>query len=154
VVNASKTYPNRKLGAVILGCTHYPFFEKEIRDHFIYLKHLNEKYNQIIPGSIVLVDPAEALAVELYSHLKQRNLWCNNCSNQDSAFYISVPNPLLVDNQIDENGEFPFTYKYARFINKGFEFVKRVPFSPQWIKAEVLKRIQNKMPDINKMIFN
>lgn len=154
VVNISKTYPNHKLGAVILGCTHYPFFEKETRDHFIYLKHLNEKYNQIIPGSIVLVDPAEALAVELYSHLKQHNLWCNNCSNQDSAFYISVPNPLLADNQIDENGEFPFTYKYGRFINKGFEFVKRVPFSRQWIKAEVLKRIQNKMPEIYKMIFN
>jgi len=154
VVNASKTYPDRKLGAVILGCTHYPFFEKEIRDHFIYLKHLNEKYNQIIPGNIVLVDPAEALAVELYSHLKQHNLWCDNCSNKDSAFYISVPNPLLANNQIDENGEFPFTYKYGRFINKGFEFVKRVPFSRQWIKPEVLKRIQSKMPEIYKMIFN
>jgi len=154
VVNISKTYPNRKLGAVILGCTHYPFFEKEIKEHFIYLKHLNEKYDQMIPGSIVLVDPAEALAVELYNHLEQNKLLCASCSNKDSAFYISVPNPLLADNQVDENGDFPFSYKYGRFINKGFEFVKRVPFSRQWIKEEVLNRIQSKMPDIYKMVFH
>jgi glutamate racemase len=154
VVNISKTYPNRELGAVILGCTHYPFFEKQIRDHFIYLKHLNEKYDKIIPGSIILVDPAEALAVELYNHLKQNKLLCANCSNKDSGFYISVPNPLLAENQVDENGEFPFTYKYGRFINKGFEFVKRVPFSRQWIKEEVLNRIKSKMPDVYKIVFH
>jgi glutamate racemase len=153
VVNISKTYPGGKLGAVILGCTHYPFFEKEIRDHFIYLKHLNEKYDKIIPGSIVLVDPAEALAVELYNHLKQGKLLCANCINKDSRFFISVPNPLLEENQVDENGEFPFTYKYGRSINQGLEFVKRVPFSRQWINQEVLNRIQSKMPDIYKLVF-
>ena len=153
VINISKTYPDRKLDAVILGCTHYPFFEEQIRDHFIYLKHLNEKYNQIIPGSIVLVDPAEALAVELYNHLKQNELLCAKCSNKGSGFYISVPNPLLVENQIEENGEFPFTYKYGRSINKGFEFVKRVPCSRQWINEEVINRIQSKMPDIYKIVF-
>lgn len=154
VINISKTYPDRKLGAVILGCTHYPFFEKEIRDHFIYLKHLNEKYDQIIPENAVLVDPAEALAVELYNHLKQNKLLCANCSNKDSGFYISVPNPFLADNQVDDIGEFPFTYKYGRSINKGLEFVKRVPFSRQWIKEEVLNRIQSKMPDVYKIIFH
>jgi glutamate racemase len=154
VVNISKTYPDRKLGAVILGCTHYPFFEKQIRDHFLYLKHLNEKYDKIIPESVVLVDPAEALAVELYNYLKQNKLLCANCSNNDSGFYISVPNPLLVENQLDENGEFPFTYKYGRFINKGLEFVKRVPFSRQWINEDVINRIKNKMPDVYKIIFH
>lgn len=154
MVNISKTYPDRKLGAVILGCTHYPFFEKQIRDHFIYLKHLNEKYDKIIPERVVLVDPAEALAVELYNHLKLNKLLCASCSNKDSGFYISVPNPLLVDNQVDENGEFPFPYKYGRFINTGYEFVKRVPFSRQWIKEEGLNRIQSKMPDIYKIVFH
>jgi len=153
VVNTAKTYPGGKLGAVILGCTHYPFFEKEISDHFIYLKHLNEKYDRIIPANIILVDPAEALAVELYNHLEQDKLFCANCNNKDSRFYISVPNLLLAENQVDENGEFPFTYKYGRSINQGFEFVKRVPFSRQWINQEVLNRIQSKMPDIYKLIF-
>ncbi|UCH95310.1 MAG: aspartate/glutamate racemase family protein [Candidatus Aminicenantes bacterium] len=154
VVNISKTYPDQKLGAVILGCTHYPFFEKEIRDHFTYLKHLDKKYDKIIPDRIILVDPAESLAVELYNHLKQNRLLCSNCSNEDSAFYISVPNPLLVENQVDEDGEFPFSYKYGRFINKGLEFVKRVPFSRQWIKEEVLNRIKDKMPEVYKMVFH
>lgn len=152
VVKLAKTYPDRKLGAVILGCTHYPFFEKEIADHFLYLKHLDKKYDKIIPGKVVLVDPAEALAVELYEHLKQKGIFCPGCNNIDSAFFISVANPLLAANRIEENNEFPFSYKYGRSINQGLQFVKRVPFSGQWIKEEVLNRIRIKMPDIHRMI--
>jgi len=153
VVEMANRYPNRRLDCVILGCTHYPFFEKEIRDHFIYLKHLNDTYDRIIPENLTLVDPAFSLAIELYEYLSQNHL-IGSGSKKNSEFYISVPNPHLAENQINEAGEFPYSYKYGRSINTGHHFVKRVPFSTKWIKKDVLMRIKTKMPDIYKMIFN
>jgi hypothetical protein len=140
------------LESVILGCTHYPFFEEEIREHFTYLKNLDDKYNKIISEHLTLIDPALSLAVELYRYLTQNHLMGGK-RNENSQFYISVPNPLLEENQINESGEFPYAYKYGRSINTGRQFVKRVPFSDKWIKADVLKRIKDKMPGIYKMIF-
>jgi hypothetical protein len=152
VVTMLNQYPDRRLESVILGCTHYPFFEKEIREHFTYLKQLNEKYNGIIPETMTLIDPAFSLAVALYRYLTQ-NQMVGSKGNENSRFYISVPNPLLEENQINENGEFPYAYKYGRSINTGRQFVKRVPFSDRWIKEDVLRRIKSKMPGIYKMIF-
>ena len=153
VVKMTKKYPHRKLESVILGCTHYPFFKKEIRDHFIYLKHLNAAYDRIIPENITLVDPAFSLAIELYEYLSQNHLIAST-GKKSSQFYISVPNPHLTENQVNEAGEFPYSYKYGRSINTGLQFVKRVPFSTKWIKKDVLIRIKTKMPDIYKMIFS
>jgi hypothetical protein len=153
VVKMANKYPNRRLESIILGCTHYPFFEKEIMDHFIYLKHLNDTYDRIISENLTLIDPALSLAIELYEYLSQNHL-IGSGGNQKSEFYISVPNPLLAENRMNEAGEFPFSYKYGRSINSGFRFVKRVPFSSKWIKEEVLKRIKAKMPNIYKMIFS
>lgn len=146
-------YPDRRLESVILGCTHYPFFEKEIREHFTYLKNLDGKYDKIISEHLTLIDPALSLAVELYRYLARNHLM-GSSANQNSRFYISVPNPLLAGNQINESGDFPYAYKYGRAINTGRQFVKRVPFSPKWIKADVLRRIKDKMPGIYQMIFN
>lgn len=154
VVKALREYPKRKLGTVILGCTHYPFFEKEIAEHFEYLKQLNEEYRQIIPGKITLIDPAASLARELYDCLSRNDLAADESEDKkESSFYISIPNLLLTENRLDKNGEFPYAYKYGRFINSGRQFVKIVPFSAQWIKAEVLNRIKNKMPEIYRMII-
>lgn len=153
VVKMANKYPNRRLESVILGCTHYPFFEKEIMDHFIYLKHLNDTYDRIIPENLTLIDPALSLAIELYEYLSQNHL-IGSGGNKKSEFYISVPNPYLAENQVNEAGEFPFSYKYGRSINSGFQFVKRVSFSSKWIKEDVLKRIEAKMPNIYKMIFS
>lgn len=152
VAKALQEYPRRTLDAVILGCTHYPFFEEEIMDHFRYLKGLDPKYSAIIPENLKLVDPALSEALELYEHLKGQELFGSG-SNEDSDFYISVPNPLLPQNQIDERGEFPIDYKYGREINQSLLFVKRVPFSDRWMGEDALERIRKKMPKIYGISF-
>ncbi|MBA7525712.1 hypothetical protein ES705_17865 [subsurface metagenome] len=73
--------------------------------------------------------------------------------NENSKFYISVPNPLLPENQIDEKNEFPYSYKYGRSVNKSLQFVKIVPFSNQWIDEEIRFRIKNSMPYTYEIIF-
>ena len=137
--------PEGSLDAVILGCTHYPYVEYDIKDHLDYLMNLDEKYNRIIPEDIFFIDPARSLAIELYLDLNQTNLLAEN-QNRKSKFFISVPNPHLDENQIDEDGEFPYSWKYGREINSDLLFVKRVPFSEEWIDREVLDRIQEDLP--------
>jgi glutamate racemase len=154
VDTAVKTHPDRQIGAAILGCTHYPFYEKEIKAHFDYLKTVNENYNRIIPNTLTLIDPSRSLAKELYQYLANKELLRpESKDSKPNGFYISVPNPLLKTNRTGENGEFLYSYKYGRQINSGLEFVKRVPFSPRWIKQEVLDRIRDKMPKIYDMFM-
>lgn len=152
VVKTAKEYPGRVVEAVILGCTHYPYYTKEIRDHLMYLRGLDKKYGKMIPGDIRLIDPSHSVAIELYRSLVSHNLLA--ADKKKSKFFISVPNPLLEENQIDKNGKFLYAYKYGRSINRSLEYVKRVPFSPGWIHVDVLSRIKSKMPEIFKIMFN
>ncbi|MCK4344902.1 MAG: aspartate/glutamate racemase family protein [Bacteroidales bacterium] len=152
VIKILQNYPERNINPVILGCTHYPFFNKEIRDHFMYLKNLDNKYGKIIPEDILLIDPAQSLAIELYRYLVMNSLFGSD-KNENSKFYISVPNPLLPENQIDEKNEFPYSYKYGRSVNKSLQFVKIVPFSNQWIDEEIRFRIKNSIPYTYEIIF-
>jgi glutamate racemase len=152
VVKTAKRYPGRIVDAVILGCTHYPYYSKEIRDHLMYLRGLDKKYSKMIPGDIRLIDPSHAVAIELYRFLASLDLLAVN--RKRSRFFISVPNPLLEENQIDKSGKFLYIYKYGRSINRSLEYVKRVPFSPKWINVDVFSRIKSKMPEIFKIMFN
>jgi len=138
-------YPNQILDAVILGCTHYPYVETEIKEHFLFLKQYDEKYNRIIPENIALIDPAKSLATELYKELTRTNLWGKD-HYSNSRFFISVPNKLLQENQIDENGEFPYAWKYGRDFNTQKQYVKHVPFSEKWIDESIRMRIKESIP--------
>ena len=143
----------RVLDPVILGCTHYPFFEKEIRKHFMYLRQLDSKYEKIIPANITFIDPAQSLAIELYDYLKHQKMWGSN-DNESSSFYISVPNPLLDENIIDENGNFPYSYKYGRSINESCQYVKILHFSDRWIDDDIRLRILKNLPYTYNIIYN
>ncbi len=144
VKNTSINYPDRSIDIAILGCTHYPYEETEIRNHFRYLKKYPE-FKNIIPDSIIFIDPSKSLATTLYTNLVSNNLLGNN-SMSESEFYISVPNTLLKENIIDENMEFSYNWKYGRNLNSGLRYVKIVPFSDEWIDAEIRERIKVSLP--------
>jgi len=143
--------PDRKLAGVILGCTHYPYFTGEIRNHFRFLRRLREEYARLIPEDIALIDPARSTARELYLHLAGKEL-LRTAGRSGCEFYTSVPNPLLPENRIDEKGSFLYAWKYGREVDQGVEFVKRVPFTRQWIKPATLQRIKEKMPLVHAMM--
>ncbi len=152
VVKTVEENPNKVLNSIILGCTHYPFFVNEIRNHLMFLKQLEEKYNKIIPGDISFTDPAHSLANDLYNCLAKNNLWGAD-NNINSEFFISVPNPHLASNKIDTNGEFPYAYKYGRDINSSNQFVKIVPFSDKWINKSIKARIKQNISTTFKVIY-
>jgi hypothetical protein len=140
------------LDAVILGCTHYPFYKEEIKAHLMYLRGLNSRFERLISPKIVIVDPSDELTGELYRYLLEKRL-LNVNGKSTHCFFISVPNPDLESNVVNSDGAFPYSYKYGRSINTGLVFVKHVPFATQWLGEDVVTRIRLKMPGIHRLIF-
>ncbi len=152
LMKALDEFPDRKLSRVILGCTHYPYFGEQIKEHFLYLKGLNETYDAMVDENIRFVDPSKSLASELYLYLAEKDLWGTD-ENTNSRFFISVPNQLLDENVIDEEGEFPYDYKYGRNKNSSLQYVKIVPFSEEWINGSIRDRMKLNIPYTYRMIW-
>ncbi|MRR23487.1 hypothetical protein EG830_10980, partial [bacterium] len=66
------------LNSVILACTHYPFFEDTFRNEFNRLRNYRENgiylYRDLIAEDLLIVNPAEVVAGQLYDHLIANNL--------------------------------------------------------------------------------
>ncbi|MGC1631027.1 MAG: hypothetical protein WA749_02840 [Gelidibacter sp.] len=144
------------LKAIVLGCTHYPYLTKEIKEvldelynykkdgTYIYRDHMVEK--------VAIVDPAVNVAEELYVYMKEKNLFNPEGNIRDSEFFISVPNSTNANVKLDDNGRFPYSYKYGRTEGNIQEYVKMVPFSKNNISEETLDRFKNSIPQTYKLI--
>ncbi|MFW6123980.1 MAG: glutamate racemase [Acidobacteriota bacterium] len=141
------------LYSVILGCTHYALFKQEFKNHFLYLRSIDKKYKELIPEDLKIIDPAKAEAMSLYMHLREKNLFGQN-ENQESQFFLSFPNPYLETNQINSRGEFPIDYKYGRFINQSFLYVKRIPLTQEMLSKELILKLKNNLPYLHKILSN
>jgi glutamate racemase len=139
--------------SVILGCTHYALFKQEFKNHFHYLRSIDEKYKEIIHKDLTIIDPAEAEAESLYLYLREKDLFGQN-KNQESQFFLSLPNPCLKVNQINSRGEFPLEYKYSRLINQSCLYVKRIPLVPEMLSKDLAASLKRNLPDVYGLIFN
>lgn len=145
----------RPLKAIILGCTHYPFyievFRKKLEDLYNYQEDDEYIYRIFMAEHIELVDPAINTANELYKYLVESDLF-NGSSLYESEFYISVPNKLNSSIQINSLGKFTYEYKYGRELGLVQEYVKRIPFSRNSIASETIFRISVKIPAVYELI--
>lgn len=144
------------LKALLLGCTHYPYLTSEIRDVLRELHDYKEdgqyRYRHLMHEDIHLIDPAENVAHELHTFLRDHNLFNPSGSMEQSEFYISVPNtdnPAVI---VDEQGRFTYDYKYGRNAGEIQEYVKVVPFSSDNIPAEIVERLELTIPETFKLI--
>ena len=149
--------PNpQPLKAIVLGCTHYPYLIKEINEVldelYNYKKDIKYIYRDYMVEKIAIVDPAVNVAEELYVYLKEKNLFNPSGNITSSEFFISVPNSMNKNVKIDDNGRFPYDYKYGRTEGEIQEYVKMVPFSKNNISDETLNRFKNSIPETYKLI--
>ena len=144
-----------KLRAIILGCTHYPFytkiFEEKLGELYNYREENEYIYRSFMAEQIVLVDPAQNTAKELYDYLEECNLFNDDGLNM-SEFYISVPNVQNNQIRLDSSGNFTYEYKYGRDAGDIQEYIKRVPFSKKTISPEVTQRLAEKVPLVFELI--
>jgi len=146
-----------KLKSIILGCTHYPYLTKEITAILDELYNYKDKngtylYRDFMQEKITLVDPAVDTAKELYDYLNQEKIFNANGNINDSEFYISVANKDNKKNIINEEGRFPYEYKYGRNADEIQEYVKVVPFSRKNISDDTLDRFKNQIPYLYQLI--
>lgn len=144
------------LKAIVLGCTHYPYLTKEINEVldelYNYKKDGTYIYRDFMVENIAIVDPAVNVAEELYVYMKEKNLFNPSGNINDSEFFISVPNTTNPNVKLDDNGRFPYDYKYGRNEGEIQEYVKMVPFSKNNISEETLDRFKSSIPNTYKLI--
>jgi len=144
-----------KLRAIILGCTHFPYNQEELRAKLRELYDYQEDgqyvYRPYMAEEIALVDPAINTAKELFEHLDRESL-LNRSDMRHSEFYMSVPNTLNPNIQLEAPGVFSYDYKYARNAGELQEYVKRVPFSRETVPADVLDRLAEKVPNVYQLM--
>jgi glutamate racemase len=144
------------LKALILGCTHYPYLIKEIRqilnELYDYRHDGQYPYREVMSPEIEIVDPAKNVARELYSFLKKHELLNSAGDMLASEFYISVPNRTNPNVVTDSAGRFTYEYKYGRAAGQLQEYVKVVPFSSRTISRETFDRLKETVPATYEII--
>ena len=150
------------LSAVILGCTHFPFYVDSIRASFERLRDFTgengtKPYKAYIAENITFIDPAVLTAEQLFESLRERKLLLADVSASVipvDEFYISVPNTGLGSIETTGSGAFTYEYKYSR--STGWfdgEYVKRVPMSGANLTAHIQKSIAGTMPEVWKRLI-
>jgi glutamate racemase len=144
-----------KLKAIILGCTHYPFYQQVFKQKLERLYHYQENgefiYQPLLEDEIAWIDPSQNTAIELYEHLKLSD----QVNHQDlprSEFYISIPNDANPDIRTDSSRNFTYEYKYGRNVGEIQEYVKRVPFNSTNLSPEISSRLSSDVPSTFQLI--
>jgi len=78
-----KSLKREKIEALILGCTHYPFLKKIIRE--------------VVGRKVVLIDTAEEVARKLKEKLTQMDLLAEEKPKQEDKFYASDVSETFVE---------------------------------------------------------
>ena len=149
--------PNAKpLRAVVLGCTHFPFYAERIRSELARLYDYREDgrliYRDCMARQVEIVDPAFWTAKELYhvlasdSSLHGRAL--QKASGPRIKFYISIPRRDHPDVKLNPQGWFTYEYKYGRDESAVGLDVQYVPLRGAIVGSEVLNRLSRRVPTV------
>jgi glutamate racemase len=154
--NMRKTPNAMPLKTLILGCTHYPYMtdaiNKVLKELYTYQKDGVFRYKHLLTQNVNLIDPSINTAQELYDFMQKERLFNAKGSMQNSEFYISVPNVLNKNVQLDANKNFTYDYKYGRNEGQNEEFIINTPFSESNISKEVYERLKLQIPAVYGLI--
>ena len=142
--------------AIILGCTHYPFYLETLQKTLMELKDYREDgrypYRDLIADDVLFIDPAVYTAIECYTTLRADGNLAYRITPTRVEAYISVPSSLLPDEYLTQDGMLTYQYKYGRKTGSEDQSTKQVPFSLQNLDANNLKRIEELVPNSYALI--
>ena len=145
-----QTEKGTPLRAIILGCTHYPFFQETLKQKLDELKDYREDgrypYRDLIADDVIFIDPAVYTAVECYNTLRSDGNLAYRITPTRVDAYISVPSNLLPDDCLTRDGLLTYQYKYGRQTGSEDQTTKQVPFSLQNLDKNNLERIEALLP--------
>ena len=136
--------------AIILGCTHYPFYLETLNETLAELKEYREDgrypYRDLIADEITFIDPAVYTAIACYETLRKDGNLAYRITPTRVEAYISVPSNLLEDSLMTSDGHLTYEYKYGRKPGTEDQSTKQVPFSRSNLDTNNLQRIQELVP--------
>ena len=142
--------------AIILGCTHYPFYLETLNEVLAELKEYREDgrypYRDLIADEITFIDPAVYTAIECYETLRKDGNLAYRITPTKVDAYISVPSSLLEDSCLTPEGLLTYEYKYGRKTGTEDLSTKQVPFSLSNLDQNNLKRIEELLPSTYALI--
>lgn len=144
------------IDTVVLGCTHFPLIQTEIRAAFQQLRDFQEDgqypYHSLIAEEIRLVNPAELTAKELFRSLARSRLRMTNQEHSTLAsdqFYISVPDPKWPHIRLTPEGALDRDYKYSRETEQlTVEDTRVVPMTTNLLPESSLNLIRTRLPEV------
>jgi hypothetical protein len=158
VENHRRSGSTEPITTVILGCTHFPFYQDAIEASFDELREFRSvegdfPFQGLIADDVVFIDPAVLTAVQLYEALAGRRLLLDGGGGvpvTDDEFYISVPNADCPGVELRPDGRsFTYDFKYGRTPGElDVEYVKRVPMNSENLGASVMESIRTSMPAV------
>ena len=145
-----KSGKSTPIRAIILGCTHYPFYQETLQQSLDELRDYREDgrypYRDLIADSVFFIDPAVYTAIECYQTLRADGNLAYRITPTRVDAYISVPSNLLPDEYLTKDGMLTYQYKYGRETGSEEQSTKQVPFSIQNVDENNLERIKERLP--------
>ncbi len=139
-----------KIGTIILGCTHYPYFADTLNKCLNELRGYSENgkfpFREILADKVSLIDPAKNVAIEAYKYLKDNGLVNEKGSVNSVEPYITVPAKSLSTGKLDKLGNFKYEFKYGRSTGTEDQTFDCVLFSKKNINSDNLARIKSRLP--------
>ena len=144
------------VGAVVLGCTHFPLARQEIAAAFERLRTLEKDgarpFEHLIEPRLEFVNPAELTAKELFRTLASARLRLKpgeSCRLDHDEFFFSVANPACKDARLAADGTLDKGYKYSRATGKlDLEDTINVPMRAENLPAASLNLVRTKLPEV------
>ncbi len=145
------------IATVVLGCTHFPIVEREIADAFARLREYRapdgtQPYRALIAEQVIMANPAEFTAKELFRELARHRLRAGKGSTNPpvvAAAYVSVPNPRFPGAKLADDGSLDGEYKYSRSAGRpAAEDTWIVPFAEAQSSLSSLRGLSAALPKV------
>ena len=154
------SYEPKPLRSIILGCTHFPFYQDTFRQRLLQLYNFQENgkyiYREIMAKKVELIDPAYFTARELYQSLaddaKFRDSQSGSNETSRGKFYISMPYRNFDGVKLNESGGFTYDYKYNRKVGHPDGDYRCVPLIPSVLSSDASERLESRVPAVWKLL--
>jgi glutamate racemase len=144
----------RPLRAIVLGCTHFPYFADAFRDELQRLYEYSEEgqyvYRMLLAPKVELIDPGYLTARRLHAGLVAKGRMDRTEDDPGPEtrceFYISVPSAQHPEVKVNAQGGFTYDYKYGRKRGEVGADYRVVPLRRKHLGEEGVKRLRGQLP--------
>lgn len=143
---------------VVLGCTHFPLVQDEIREAFQQLRSSDpdengsRPYLHLIAEELEFINPAVLVAKELYRRLATERLRIPQGQRpalEEDAFFLSLASPDLPAAARTPAGDLTTAYKYGRQTGQlHIEDTRVIPLHVDRLPESSRRLIQNRLPEV------